>query len=1050
MKPAKHIERLVRKLDIEPSAQMHERTLADVVTAHVRGKQSQISNFRFQISRFLPFGAVAAALVLLGLLGAMALHESAATVYAVEQTVAAIKKVPVVHILGRDWDDKRIEMWIKVNTDTGLMDSCHIRYLDDDRSVISTPRNTYDHDGRTNTVRVKDGPSVASIFSLGDFFQGMERLARTLDSRITYCEVTNPHTKRTMLELKLSGPQTEIVCLIDPKTKLPINISATRGGRFGSHDILKNATEIHYGDTPPEGLFDFAIPAGANVSVETSEDPLGSLPGEALRYCGEFHLKAVQEKAQPKGIPVNTRLYFVDSEFNLRTGGFVGIHNDSNEVWQDEISMGNFDMPNMAIFDAGSGKRQQIRLAQHRQSPPGRFRLYWRLEEALPPGQTRYGVYWANEARALQRESTGDTYPVSMNNRLGGEGIENFMLIVPKGMDVNDCSREYDSDKEVDGYHVYVWQRHLPARMIVNQVDVVVSRPSAGWLENDAWMILGPFDNVNGTGFETPYPPEKEIDFSKEYAGKDGQVKWLRSERTRIDGLVDLGALLGRIDCAVAYAATTVQSPEARKMELRVGSDDDVKAWLNGELVLSHSADRAAIPDEDVAPVMLRKGENQLLLKVCNRHFSWGFYARIVDANVPRHTPQLDPSGPPPTKISRRGAIEDLDFLVMHLKGKHPRPFAKVSEKDFKTEIERVKADLTAELPVKGFSLSVAALLALVGDDHTRHQDFSAFDEHVNGGGKVFPVKLRYGDNRMMVEAWSPEVSPTSMKIGDSVTTVNGEPMESLLRRYGRYICLDTDLQKRWALEWAFERYQVLLGDTQSEYVLQLQDADGRTYAETLPAVKPWLKAYEDSKPKSPRFHYQFYEDGKVCLFKLQTFNRSYLGELVSKLNELTDAMKQNRTEIAILDLRGNGGGDSNLGYTVLSGMVDKPYGEIRPDPDHSWPVKLALLCDRGTYSAASFEAMCFKDYKMGVIAGEETGGRASGSGDIEHVTLPNSRLVCGIATRWFMRRAGYDDGRGVLPDLPLDVTLDDRVLVERICDPIRRGDDYAQQAPGQ
>jgi C-terminal processing protease CtpA/Prc len=123
----------------------------------------------------------------------------------------------------------------------------------------------------------------------------------------------------------------------------------------------------------------------------------------------------------------------------------------------------------------------------------------------------------------------------------------------------------------------------------------------------------------------------------------------------------------------------------------------------------------------------------------------------------------------------------------------------------------------------------------------------------------------------------------------------------------------------------------------------------------------------------------------------------------------------------------------------VFTKMMDKPYGELQPDSNHSWPVTMALLCDRSTYSAASFEAMLFKDQKMGIIAGEETGGRASSFGDIEHITLPNSRLVCGIATGYFPRRAGYDDGRGVLPDLPLDVTLDDSVLVEKICDCIRK-----------
>ena len=68
-----------------------------------------------------------------------------------------------------------------------------------------------------------------------------------------------------------------------------------------------------------------------------------------------------------------------------------------------------------------------------------------------------------------------------MNNRFGGEAIENFMLIVPKGMDIYNGSRQYASEAEIDDFRVYAWQRHLPAELIVNQVDVALSHPSADY-----------------------------------------------------------------------------------------------------------------------------------------------------------------------------------------------------------------------------------------------------------------------------------------------------------------------------------------------------------------------------------------------------------------------------------------------------------------------------------------------------------------------------------------------------------------------------------------
>ena len=155
---------------------------------------------------------------------------------------------------------------------------------------------------------------------------------------------------------------------------------------------------------------------------------------------------------------------------------------------------------------------------------------------------------------------------------------------------------------------------------------------ATGFLD-DAWMIIGPFDNTDGSGFNTEYPPEKEMDLAREYPGKEGNVKCFRPERGRTDGFVDLAALLGRVNWAVAYAVTSVQSPEAREVRLRIGSDDDVKVWLNSQLALSKNVARYAAMDQDIIPVTLKTGPNQILLKVCNRTGSWGFYARITDTH---------------------------------------------------------------------------------------------------------------------------------------------------------------------------------------------------------------------------------------------------------------------------------------------------------------------------------------------------------------------------------------------------------------------------------
>jgi len=110
---------------------------------------------------------------------------------------------------------------------------------------------------------------------------------------------------------------------------------------------------------------------------------------------------------------------------------------------------------------------------------------------------------------------------------------------------------------------------------------------------------------------------------------------------------------------------------------------------------------------------------------------------------------------------STEEAIEDVDFLVRQLCEKHPDPFGRICEAQFKQAVVKLKESLPEHVKIREFSLSIGALLALVGDDHTRHRDMGPYYEHINNAGKLFPVKLRYKDGQMTVEAWSPQVIPS-------------------------------------------------------------------------------------------------------------------------------------------------------------------------------------------------------------------------------------------------------------------------------------------------
>jgi hypothetical protein len=170
---------------------------------------------------------------------------------------------------------------------------------------------------------------------------------------------------------------------------------------------------------------------------------------------------------------------------------------------------------------------------------------------------------------------------------------------------------------------------------------------AAGFVSDRAWMIVGPFDNANGSALDTAYAPEQEVDFAKQCAGKTGTIRWFRHTGKRTDGFVDLASVLKPNEWTVAYAATHVDSPEARDVQLRIGTDDEAKVWLNGNLVLNSRVPRFAAIDQDIVSAHLRAGRNEILVKTCNRTESWGFYLRVTDVlGRPCADLRFSPAGP--------------------------------------------------------------------------------------------------------------------------------------------------------------------------------------------------------------------------------------------------------------------------------------------------------------------------------------------------------------------------------------------------------------------
>ncbi len=153
-----------------------------------------------------------------------------------------------------------------------------------------------------------------------------------------------------------------------------------------------------------------------------------------------------------------------------------------------------------------------------------------------------------------------------------------------------------------------------------------------GIIHENAWLVLGPFDNTAGIGYTTEYIPEDttQIDLTAKYEGLDEQISWKKFTDDVFDGFIDLG---NNNNWRVSYAYATVTSPDKREVFFRFSSDDQSKIWLNGTEVFADVNAQTAILDKNTIPVTLKAGKNTILVKVCNEEMSWGFYLRVTDVD---------------------------------------------------------------------------------------------------------------------------------------------------------------------------------------------------------------------------------------------------------------------------------------------------------------------------------------------------------------------------------------------------------------------------------
>jgi hypothetical protein len=166
-------------------------------------------------------------------------------------------------------------------------------------------------------------------------------------------------------------------------------------------------------------------------------------------------------------------------------------------------------------------------------------------------------------------------------------------------------------------------------------------------LELSDWSILGPFDNPAGAAVDVDLGPDrlvKRMRAGEPWTAMDEgfltrgrkKVSWRRFKlpaapnATPFDsGPIDLARQLdlppAEAERSAAYLYREIRSADERDVSIACGSDDGLRLWLNGELLVDRAEPRALNPYDERVTLHLRSGRNHLLAKVTNLGGAWSF-----------------------------------------------------------------------------------------------------------------------------------------------------------------------------------------------------------------------------------------------------------------------------------------------------------------------------------------------------------------------------------------------------------------------------------------